>query len=131
MKKWCVVFAIFLILTILSISLTAQSPKRIKFKRGGVSAVATGSLSDFNSKQLFLIKIRAGQTRSTEQIGSNPITVEIENPDGSPYESAMDLSCHNRHQVSPTVAWDYRIIVTECRKADPWKGRFRLRVRVT
>ncbi len=131
MKKWFAVAAIFSILMILSISATAQSTKWIKFKRGAVNGVATGFLSGFKSKQIFLLKVRAGQTLSTEQVGSNPITVEIESPDGSSYESDMDLSCHNRHQISPTIAGDYRITVTECRKADPWKGRFRLRVRVT
>ena len=42
----------------------------------------------------------------------------------------LAANCNNEHRVRPTAAGDYTITVTECKKADRWRGRFRLRVGV-
>jgi len=115
---------------ILTVDSPAQAASRVRFARGAVSAVAAGSLNGYRDKRIFVIKVRAGQTLTTEQVGGRPITVEVIKPDGQPFEGDMDLSCHNRHEVTPTEAGDYRLVVTECQKADRWRGRFRLKVTV-
>lgn len=115
---------------IFTVDSPAQAASRVRFARGAVSAVAAGSLNGYKDKRTFVIKVRAGQTLTTEQVGGRPITVEIIKPDGEPFEGNMDLSCHNRHEVTPTEAGDYRLVVTECQKADRWRGRFRLKVTV-
>ncbi len=51
-------------------------------------------------------------------------------PDGKDITGDEDASCNNRKSVSPTVDGYYRIEVVECRKADEWKGEFRLQVTV-
>ncbi len=104
--------------------------QRIKFARGATSAVVTGNLSGYKSKRTFVIKVRAGQKLTTAQVGSNAITVDIKPPAGSTWEPDMAADCHNRHEVEPTDAGDYILTVTECQKADPWRGKFRLRVTV-
>lgn len=123
-------FTFIAVIAIFSFDTSAQSVSRIHFTRGAVSAVVAGSLNGYKDKRTFVIKVRAGQTLSTEQAGGRPITVEVIKPDGEPFVGDMDLSCHNRHEVAPTEAGDYRIIVTECQKADRWRGRFRLKVTV-
>jgi hypothetical protein len=105
-------------------------PTRIKFKRGAASAVVTAPLTGFRSSKTYVIRVRSGQTLTTESAGTNPITVEITAPRGSTYQPDLAADCHDRHEVSPTAAGDYRIKVTECRKADPYRGRFRLKVTV-
>lgn len=115
---------------IFTVDSPAQAASRVRFAGGAVSAVAAGSLNGYKDKRTFVIKVRAGQTLTTEQVGGRPITVEIIKPDGEPFEGDMDLSCHNRHEVTPTEAGDYRLVVTECQKADRWRGRFRLKVTV-
>ena len=109
----------------------AQAPTRIKFKRGAVRADVSGNLNSFESKRIYLIKVRAGQTLRTEQIGrtSRPITIFIQDPYGNNVGDS-DASCNNRRETFPTIAGDYRIEVIECRKADPWRGRFTFRVTV-
>ena len=83
------------------------------------------------SKRTYLIKVRAGQTMSIQQLGNGtrPISIFIKDANGED-AGDMDLSCHNRYTISPTVAGDYKLFVSECGKADPWSGTFRFRVTV-
>ena len=108
----------------------SQAQKRIEFARGATSTVVTGSLSSYNDKRIFVIKVRRGQTLTTESIGKNYITVDIKPPRGARYDADLSANCHDDHRVRPTAPGDYIITVTECRKADRWRGRFRLRVGV-
>ncbi|MBK7512576.1 MAG: hypothetical protein IPI76_09975 [Chloracidobacterium sp.] len=109
---------------------SAQSVSRIRFARGAMRAIAVGSLNGYKDRRTFVIKVRSGQTMTTAQVGGLPITVTIIKPDGEEYDADMDLSCHNRHEVTPTEAGDYRLVVTECTKADRWRGKFKLAVTV-
>ena len=111
-------------------STAAFSQTRIKFKRGATSAVVSGSLRSYKSHRTYVIRVRAGQTLSTKSVGSHYITIDITAPPGSTYEPDLAADCHDRHEVTPTAAGDYTIRVTECLKADPWRGRFKLRVKV-
>ncbi|MEP7211915.1 MAG: hypothetical protein ABI791_02490 [Acidobacteriota bacterium] len=123
-----------LIMTILMIAAASavtygQTVRRIRFARGATSAVVTGHLAGYRGKIVYLIRVRRGQTLRTVQIGSShPVTVSVTGPTGDFADS--DASCNNRKEISPTTAGDYRIEVVECRKADPWQGRFRIRVSV-
>jgi len=119
-----------LILVVSSTSF-AQTSTRIKFRRGAVHAEVSGTLNSFKSKRTYLIKVRAGQSLKTEQIGatSRPVTIYIKDPNGNDVGDS-DASCNNRREISPTEAGDYRIEVVECQKADPWSGRFTFRVTV-
>jgi len=111
----------------------AFSQQRITFKRGAKQAIVTGNLNGYKSKRVFVIRVRRGQTLRTEQIKSNSsnryISVAITAPNGEDVTDS-DASCNNRKEVSPTRAGDYRIEVYECRKADAWRGSFRLKIRV-
>ena len=109
----------------------AQTPTRIKFRRGAASADISGNLNSFRSKRVYLIRVRAGQTLNTEQIGgaSRRITIIVKDRNGA-FVGDSDASCNETKEVSPTEAGDYRIEVVECRKADPWRGRFTFRVTV-
>lgn len=109
----------------------AQTAARIKFRPGAIRADLSGSLNGFKSKRVYLIKVRSGQTLRTEQIGgsSRPVTIYIKDPNGNDVGDS-DASCNNRREISPTEAGDYVIEVVECRKADPWRGRFTFRVTV-
>lgn len=108
----------------------SQAAKRIEFARGATSAVVTGSLNGYNEKRTFVIKVRRGQTLTTDSVGTNYITVSIKPPRGARYEADLAANCNDEHRVRPTAAGDYIITVTECKKADRWRGRFRLRVGV-
>ncbi len=129
-------FALIFVVLLLCLAagdVSAQAEKRIKFKRGAVSAVATGKLSGYDDKKTFVIRVNAGRTLSTEQIrgatSNRYITILITGPNGEPVGDS-DASCNNRREITPTVAGDYRIEVVECQKADPWRGSFKFRVTV-
>ena len=109
----------------------AQAPTRITFARGTTSTVVSGTMRGANSKRTYVIKVRAGQTMKIEQLGngSRPLTILLTDANGDD-AGDMDLSCHNRYNISPTVAGDYTLDVSECGKADPWRGTFRFRVTV-
>lgn len=108
----------------------AQAAKRITFKRGAKSAIVSGTLSSYKSKRVYVIRVRAGQTIKTEQVGrGHSITIAVLDPQGE-IAADSDLSCNNRKESEKTVAGDYKIIVTECMKADPWRGNFKFKIRV-
>lgn len=114
---------------VVTVDAYGQRAQRIAFKRGAVSATISGTLNGYGSKRVYLIRVREGQTIKTKQTSGKPISVWITNPAGE-NANDMDLSCHNSHNISPTVSGDYRLEIVECQKADPWKGTFRLLITV-
>jgi hypothetical protein len=119
-----------MLLAVLSGTVAAQRATRIRFARGATRADVSGTLRNYRDKRNFVIKVRAGQTIRTEQIGgAHPITIFISDPNGEGVGDS-DASCNNRREITPTVAGDYQIQVVECQKADPWRGSFRFRVTV-
>lgn len=130
MKKIFISILAVMILGVFVSAASAQSAKRITFKHGATSATATGTLSSYRSKRVFVIRVREGQTMKTENIGSRAITIWIEGPAGSGYEQDLAADCHAYNEITPTVAGDYKFTVQECQKADAWKGTFRFKVTV-
>lgn len=116
-------------LCILAASASAQRPTRITFARGTTTKVVTGTLNGYGSHREYVIRVKKGQTLTTEAV-RNFITIGVEAPPGSSYEQDMAADCHDKNEVSPTARGDYRITVTECRKADRWRGTFKFRVTV-
>lgn len=112
---------------------SAQTFTRIKFAKGAVSKVVSGTLNGFNDRKIFKIKVRAGQTLSFEQVASEndqrPVTISLKDPSGED-ATDMDASCNNRKAITPTIAGDYTLEVIECQKADEWNGGFRFRITV-
>lgn len=109
------------------------SSKNIKFETGATSTVVTGDLTDYVDSDSFLVSVKQGQTLSTEQIkdkDSNEfITVVVADSKGK-YLGDSDASCNNRKEIKTAAADTYRITVTECVKADPWRGQFKLKISV-
>lgn len=108
---------------------SAQRPTRITFARGTTTKVITGTLNGYGSHRDYVIRVKKGQTLTTESV-RNFISIGVEAPPGSNYEQDMAADCHDKNEVSPTARGDYKITVTECRKADRWRGTFRFRVTV-
>ncbi len=129
MKTFTRVVLVLGIFTVLSTVALGQKT-RIKFAPGKTSAVVTGTLNGYKSKRIYVIHVRAGQKMTTENVGSHYITLAIEGPPGSNYEQDMAADCHSTNEIDPTAAGDYTITVTECLKADRWKGTFKLKVAV-
>ena len=128
MKKLLFVSFAFVVLSICSAAVLAQRPTTIRFARGTHETVVTGTLSGYKSKSVYTIRVGEGQTITTENVGKNYITISIEPPPGSTYEQDMAADCHDRNEVTPTAKGVYKIIVTECGKADPWRGTFKFKV---
>jgi hypothetical protein len=130
MKKifLCVLAAV--VVSFAASSVSAQRATRVNFKRGAHSAVVTGALSGYKGSRIFLIRVKAGQTMKIESIGRNLVSTFLEGPPGSSYEQDMAADCHSYATVDSTDAGDYKLTVTECKKADPWKGTFRVRISV-
>lgn len=123
--------SILAILLLVASASIAQTATRIKFQNGAVSANVSGTLNSFRSKRVYVIRVRAGQTLTTEQIGAETrrITIFVKDAAGN-YVGDADASCNDRKEISPTEPGDYTIEVVECQKADPWRGRFTFRVTV-
>jgi hypothetical protein len=110
-------------------AITSEAQTRIQFRRGTYSSVVSGTLHNWNERRTFVLKVRSGQTLKTERVGNRYIKIFVRDPIGE-IVGDSDASCNDRREISPTIAGDYKIEVVECRKADPWQGRFRFRVTV-
>ena len=104
-----------------------QPVRRIKFKPGTTSQRVMGKLSGMNDKAVFLIRVNPGQRLEAEVQSKYHVHVSMVSPSGQ----SGDQDMQGTHTgVDSTEAGDYRIIVTESTKADPWKGTFYLNVTV-
>jgi len=108
----------------------AQKPTRVNFKKGGHSAVLTGTLHNYEGKRVYLVRVREGQTMKVQGIGDKAVSIWVEGPPGSGYEQDLAADCHSLTEVSPTSKGDYKLTVQECSKVDRWKGTFKVRVTV-
>ncbi|MEP6849768.1 MAG: hypothetical protein ABI999_13010 [Acidobacteriota bacterium] len=129
MKKLTLALITSSLFFVVASAVSAQRPTRITFARGATTKVVTGTLNGYRSHQTYVIRVRKGQTLTTEAV-KNFITIGVEAPPGSTYEQDMAADCHDKNEVSPTARGDYTISVTECRKADRWRGTFKFRVTV-
>lgn len=128
MKKLLFATFAFFVLSICSTEVFAQKPTAIKFARGTHHSIVTGTLSGYDSSRTYTIRVGKGQMITTENVGKNYITISIEAPPGSEYEQDMAADCHDKNEVTPTVDGVYKITVTQCGKADEWKGTFKFKV---
>ncbi len=126
MKKLILIAFAFFMMSICSVAASAQVT-RIHFAPGATSKVVTGTLRGWKSHRKYVIFVKKGQTLTTESV-KNSITIGIDAPPGSTYEQDMAADCHDRNEVTPTARGDYGITVTECKKADPWRGTFKFKV---
>jgi hypothetical protein len=131
-QRFLILFA--LVLLIVPVCSYGQKPTRVKFAKGATKAVAVGTLNSYRSKPIvFVIRVKAGQTLRVEQLilseSAHCTTFSITNPSG---KDAIDgeANCNNRKKIENTSAGDYRIAVTECTKADGWRGNFRIKFTV-
>lgn len=124
MKK---IFPIALILIICFSAFAMRPVKRIVFPKGATKVSITGYLNGYKDSQVYLIKLRKGQTLKVD--ANKPVSLYITDPNGED-ASDMDLSCHSRQVVENTKAGDYKIKAVECGKADAWKGSFKLSINV-
>lgn len=129
MKKLILIAFAIAILSVCSVAVSAQGVTRITFARGATSKVVTGTLSGYKSHRTYVIHVKKGQTLTTEAV-KNFITIGVEAPPGSTYEQDMAADCHDKNEVNPTARGDSKITVTECMKADRWRGTFKFRVTV-
>ena len=133
MKKYLPILIVLVVVFSASTAVFAQPTKRINFYKKATAATVSSSLQNYKDKKVFVIKVRRGQSLRTEQVGvpssSHYITVSIRNPAGETVGDS-DASCNNRREIAPTATGDYTITVVQCRKADAWRGRFKLKVEV-
>ena len=113
---------------LLAFSSSADAAERIKFARNAVSATISSTLQNHKSKKTYVIKLKQGQTLDIRSVtGSKPITISVTDPKGKNIDD-WGADCHSRHQSVTELAGDYTIAVTECLKADAWKGKFTMNV---
>jgi hypothetical protein len=122
---------LFAAIFVAALSLAASAQTRVTFAKGATGKTISGQLSGFNSERVYLIRVNRGQTLKVEQLARDRrrTTITIEDPAGED-ASDMDASCNNQKRVSPTLKGDYRVTVVECRKADRWRGSYRIRFSV-
>lgn len=124
MKK---IIAVALILVVYNVTVFAHHPIRIKFPKGSTKVTVSGTLNGYKDSKTYVIKLKKGQTMKLD--ADKPVSLYITDPNGND-ASDMDASCHSHQIVENTKAGDYKIKAVECMKADAWKGKFNLTVRV-
>jgi hypothetical protein len=121
------IIAVVSILIVLSASVFAKPATRIKFAKGATKVIVNGKLSSYKDLEKYVVRLRAGQRMQIS--GNRYITLSVFAPNG---EDVTDraANCNGTADISPTVAGDYKIEVTECLKADAWKGNYKLTLKV-
>src|SRR5215213_5398552 len=102
MRKKLLFLSITIILVTLTTSAFGQKAQRITLGRGATTTIVTGALKGYKDRKVYLLRVRDGQTLSTEQVSSpsslHYITVGIDSPSGEEISDA-DASCNNRQEV--------------------------------
>lgn len=133
MKKYLQILVILFFIFIAATAVFAQKATRISFYKNSTAATVSSSLRSYKDKKVFVIRVRKGQTLIIEQIKADAslqyVAVSIKSPSGEMVGDS-DASCNNQKEIAPTEAGDYTITVFQCRKADEWRGRFKLKVAV-
>ncbi len=119
------------VLLALPVSSYGQKTTHIKFAGDATKAVATGRLNGYRSKSVvFVVRVKARQTLRVEQLilskSTHYITFSITDPSGRDATDS-EANCNNRKKIENTSPGDYRIKVTECSKADEWRGSFKIK----
>ncbi len=124
---------VMLVLLFVPNSVFGQKAQRVKFAKGATSATVTGRLNNYNSKAMFVIRVKEGQTLTVEQIKANNssryVTLSITSPSGEDVTDA-EANCNSNKTIESTAVGDYQVNVTECTKADAWSGNFKLKFTV-
>ncbi len=133
-KKYLQVLIVLGFICLGATVVSAQTTRLSFDKNSTAVTVSSNGLKGYKDRKIYVVKVRKGQKLETEQINiaSAPlhyITVSIKNPSGKTVGDA-DASCNNRKEIEPTEAGDYTITITQCQKADAWRGRFRLKISV-
>ena len=131
MKRYLQAGRVGMALCLAANSVWAQAPERIRFARNATSAVVKGVLRGFESEKMYVLRVLEGQTMTIKQLENDTrlITLMVIDPSGE-YVGDSDASCNRTKRITPTMAGDYKIRVLECRKAEPWRGTFHLKVKV-
>ena len=75
MKKLMLILFVFAVLSIGAAAVSAQSVTRIHFARGATHAIVTGTLNGYKSHRTYVIRVRKGQTLTTEAVTKNQRTI--------------------------------------------------------
>ncbi len=110
---------------------SAHAATRVRFARGATKTVVTGHLRNFKGHTAFVVRVRKGQTLEVNQAGGGKgaVSLGILSPSGEDVTDG-EANCNNNKRIKDTAAGDYRIEVSECMKADAWRGAFRLKLTV-
>ena len=105
---------------------TPAKDTRIKFKRGATSATAQGWLTKPSDEAYFVLNARAGQHMRVTINGKGATRGTVIFPSGKADGQPGGLIFDDRLDESG----DYRIRVTESQMAEPWRGRFTIKVEI-
>ena len=109
---------------LLAPALVSAKDARISFRKGAVQAEVVGTLPGLGVQRCYLANARAGQHMRIEIVGDGATRGTLRFPsgqgDGQPGGLIYD------DVLSETG--DYRICVEESQMADPWAGKFVLKL---
>jgi len=133
MKQQFLILFAFVLLAF-PVSSYGQKTTRVKFARGAIKTIAMGRLNGYGSKSVvFVVRVKARQTLRVEQLilskSTHYIMFSITDPSGKEATDS-EANCNNRKKIENTSVGDYRIEVTECAKADEWRGSFKIKFTV-
>jgi len=122
--KFALCICISLSLGALSSPAHAQvQDQRIVFKKGAVQALVTGTLKSKEEK-CYLANARSGQHMKVEILGDGPTRGTVKFPSGEGEGQPGGLIFDDELKESG----DFRICVEESQMANPWSGKFALKV---
>jgi arylamine N-acetyltransferase len=132
MNKYSLMFIAAIVLLVVACGAYGQSGSRpVRFKAGTTETTVSGSLRTKKSGQTYLVRVKKGQSLHAEQANERgqSIRLTILDPNGTDVTD-HSASCDSSETVDSTVAGTYKLIVSNCEKADFSKGSYKLKIEV-
>lgn len=107
----------------------ALPPKLVVFAEKDGTITDEGQFRSENDQTMYSVSIHAGRTLVVKQVDhviGKTISIRIRDPLSNNVETAA-TGCTDHIKVSPTLAGDYQVSVSQCQNGGDWVGAYSIK----
>lgn len=107
----------------------ALPPKLVVLGDRDGTITDVGQFRSKNGQKMYSVSIQAGRTLVVKQVNhviGNTISIRIRDPLSNTVDTA-ETGCTDHIKVSPTLAGDYQVSVSQCQNGSDWVGAYSIK----